>query len=113
MFHFLLKLFSSYAHCLLLTVHYCLHSSKCSRSLEAKKRRNRIKKEKRKQKELRDFNQENESLLQMESQVITLQKKNRLLKRLYVSPGNTSVVELVVNRISVLLCRCVKTNQMI
>ena len=80
MFHFSLNLFFSYAHCLLLTVHYCLHSSKCSRSLEAKKRRNRIKKEKRKQKELRDFNQENESLLQMESQVITLQKKKSFVE---------------------------------
>ena len=84
MFHFLVKLFFSYKHRLLLPVHFCLHSSKCSRSLEAKKRRNRIKKEKRKQKKLRDFKQEKESHLQMESQVMTLQKENCLLSRLYV-----------------------------
>ena len=76
-----MKLFFSYKHRLLLPVHFCLHSSKCSRSLEAKKRRNRIKKEKRKQKKLRNFNQEKESRLQMESQVMTLQKENRLLKQ--------------------------------
>ena len=58
----------------------CLHSSKCTRPLEAKKRHHRIKKEKRKQKKLGDFNQEKESRLQMESQVMTLQKESRLLK---------------------------------
>ena len=45
-----------------------------------KKSRNRIKKEKLTQKKLRDFNQEKESRFQMESQVMTLQKENRLLK---------------------------------
>ena len=60
---------------------YRLHSSKSTRSLEAKKRHHRIKKDKRKQKKSGDFNQEKESRLEMKSQVMTLQKESHLLKQ--------------------------------